>query len=110
MEPGGTRGHSGTATLKARRSRALECGSLLPLSERSRRALSKSGGKPPHSKAALARRWDLDRESRSSRPRSTIVPKVAEPTLRYDPLGSFTHHQFANGVSARGCAALEGSR
>jgi hypothetical protein len=37
----------------ARRSRALECGSLLPLSERSRPALSKSGDKPPHSKAAL---------------------------------------------------------
>jgi hypothetical protein len=37
----------------ARRSRALECGGLPPLSERSRQALSKSGGKPPHSKAAL---------------------------------------------------------
>jgi hypothetical protein len=31
----------------------LECGSLLPLSERSRQALSDSGGEPPHSKAAL---------------------------------------------------------
>jgi hypothetical protein len=30
----------------------LECGSLLPLFERSRRALSESGGKPLHSKAA----------------------------------------------------------
>jgi hypothetical protein len=29
---------------------------LLRLSERSRQALSKSGGKPPHSKAALTRR------------------------------------------------------
>jgi hypothetical protein len=37
----------------ARRSRALECGSLLPLLERSRQDLSESGGKPPHSKAAL---------------------------------------------------------
>jgi hypothetical protein len=39
--------------VQARRSAALECGSLLPLSERSRRALSKSGGKPPHSKVRL---------------------------------------------------------
>jgi hypothetical protein len=32
---------------------ALECGGLPPLFERSRRALSESGSKLPHSKAAL---------------------------------------------------------
>ena len=41
---------------------ALECGSLLPLSERSRQALSKSGGKPPHSKAALRAATATSRE------------------------------------------------
>jgi hypothetical protein len=38
-----------------RAKRALECGGLPPLSERSWQALSKSGSKLPHSKARFAR-------------------------------------------------------
>jgi anti-sigma B factor antagonist len=68
--------------LSARRSRALECGSLLPLSEHetangatAATSLSKSGGKPPHSKAALSRRWRMrDSSVLLSRPWTHPIP------------------------------------